>query len=75
LRCSLRDGHAAGRRHWHHAAVYHGAASRAAGTPFELHYYIKRQENAAFVGEMAKSSAVAAGWSIVQTKGKVRAHR
>jgi vanillate O-demethylase ferredoxin subunit len=27
----------------------------AAGTPFELHYYIKRQENAAFVGEMAKT--------------------
>ncbi|BBV77235.1 xanthine hydroxylase reductase [Raoultella planticola] len=27
----------------------------AAGTPFELHYYVKRQENAAFVGEMAKT--------------------
>ncbi|EJR0224526.1 PDR/VanB family oxidoreductase [Raoultella planticola] len=26
----------------------------AAGTPFELHYYVKRRENAAFVGEMAK---------------------
>lgn len=27
----------------------------AAGTPFELHYYVKRRENAAFVGEMAKT--------------------
>lgn len=27
----------------------------AAGTPFVLHYYVKRQENAAFVGEMAKT--------------------
>ncbi|VTN06134.1 Phthalate dioxygenase reductase [Raoultella ornithinolytica] len=26
----------------------------AVGTPFELHYYVKRRENAAFVGEMAK---------------------
>ena len=27
----------------------------AAGSPFELHYYVKRRENAAFVGEMAKT--------------------
>lgn len=26
-----------------------------AGTPFELHYYVKRRENAAFVGDMAKT--------------------
>jgi vanillate O-demethylase ferredoxin subunit len=47
----------------------------AAGTPFELHYYVKRRENAAFVGEMAKTFSRGSWWSIVQRKGKVRAHR
>ncbi len=71
LRCSLRDR----LRCWPPASgitpLYTMALHLdAAGTPFELHYYVKRRENAAFVGEMAKSSAMAPAWSIVQMKGK-----